>query len=265
VDIVRWRSEPGRGGTNRSFVSQNPSNGAKLWYALPKKAERVVARIVDIQGELVSEVTGKSEPGMHLVNWDLTQSAARPRGTGQGGGQQGGRRAGPGSGQRPDQARQGRGRTETAGGTAPADENPGGGVPSGRGQTEGGGADPAASTGQSANTPATPPAQQEESDAEGQQTPTGQTPPGSPAAGRPPQGFQGFRGARPVPNGTYKVQLLVDGKEVGAYSITVNRDPNLPENAVADELFELELLLEKQAKEDKFQNKSNGRGNYSDD
>ena len=87
---------------------------------------------------------------------------------------------------------------------------------------------------------------------------------GSPG-NRPPQGFQGFQGARPVPNGTYRVQLLVDGKVIKSYSISINRDPNLPENAVADELYELQNLLTKQAKEDKYQNKSNGRGNFGDD
>ena len=52
---------------------------------------------------------------------------------------------------------------------------------------------------------------------------------------------------------------------IKSQSITVNRDPNLPENAVADELYELKILLDKQAKENKYQNKSNGRGNYGDD
>ena len=63
----------------------------------------------------------------------------------------------------------------------------------------------------------------------------------------------------------YRVQLLVDGKVIKTQSITVSRDPNLPENAVPDELYELKILLDKQAKENKYQNKSNGRGNYGDD
>jgi hypothetical protein len=82
---------------------------------------------------------------------------------------------------------------------------------------------------------------------------------------RSPQGAPGSRGGNPVPNGNYKVQLLVDGKEIKSYSISVNRDPNLPETAVADELFELDLLLENQAQEDESQNQSIGRGNFSDD
>ena len=61
------------------------------------------------------------------------------------------------------------------------------------------------------------------------------------------------------------MQLLVDGKPIKSHSITINRDPNLPENAVADEVYELRTLLEKQNKEDRYQNKVNGRGNFGDD
>jgi hypothetical protein len=61
------------------------------------------------------------------------------------------------------------------------------------------------------------------------------------------------------------VQLIVDGKAIKSHAVSVNRDPNLPENALADELYELQVLLDKQAKENKYQNKSNGRGNFGDD
>jgi hypothetical protein len=270
VDVTRWRSDPGRGGTNRSFAGQNPSSGAKLWYALPNKAEKVVARIENIEGELINEVTAKAEPGLHVISWDLTQTN-RDQGRGTGGAagapnqassaQTGGQSAGgqaTGGGDRTGRQRRGRGDNPPEGTNAPSDESA-----------------PA--------TNPTPPAQ-EESDAEGQQPstpseesqpqatprPQGQRPPSAPgapgAAGtRPPQGFQGFRGPRPVPNGVYRVQLVVDGKVIKSQSITVSRDPNLPENAVADELYELKILLDKQAKENKYQNKSNGRGNFGDD
>jgi hypothetical protein len=98
--------------------------------------------------------------------------------------------------------------------------------------------------------------------------PSGTQPSGAasaPTGNRAPGGFLGFRGARPVPNGVYRVQLIVDGKVIKSHAISVNRDPNLPENALADELYELQVLLDKQAKENKYQNKSNGRGNYGDD
>jgi len=264
VDVTRWRSDPGRGGTNRSFAGQNPSSGAKLWYALPNKAEKVVARIENIDGELINEVPAKAEPGLHVISWDLTQTN-RDQGGGLGGGEGAGRgeRAGrptDDSGERPGRQRRARGDNPSEGSNAPSDES----APANP--------NPAANP--------NPPAQ-EESDAEGQQpstpsegsqNPSAQRPQGQrgPGAGgapgaRAPQGFQGFRGPRPVPNGVYRVQLLVDGKLIKTQSITVSRDPNLPENAVADELYELKILLDKQAKENKYQNKSNGRGNYGDD
>jgi hypothetical protein len=266
VDVTRWRSDPGRGGTNRSFAGQNPSSGAKLWYALPNKAEKVVARIENIDGELINEVTAKAEPGLHVISWDLTQTnrdQGRGPGGGQGGGGQGGGQGGgegADRGERPGRQRRARGDNPSEGSNAPSDES----APANL--------NPAANP--------NPPAQ-EESDAEGQQpstpsegsqNPSAQRPQGQrgPGAGgapgaRAPQGFQGFRGPRPVPNGVYRVQLLVDGKVIKTQSITVSRDPNLPENAVADELYELKILLDKQAKENKYQNKSNGRGNYGDD
>ncbi|MFZ4469714.1 MAG: hypothetical protein ACOYOZ_10670, partial [Pirellula sp.] len=142
LDVTRWRNDSGRGGTNRSFVGQNPSQGAKLWYALPKKSEKVLLRIENIDGELISELNAKVEPGLHLLTWDLTQTnrdAARGPGGGTGGG--GGTRP---SGRAP------RERTERSGDEATDRPNP---------------------------NPSTPnPPAQEEADAEGQQT----TPP-SPA------------------------------------------------------------------------------------
>ena len=49
--IVRWRGEPIRGGTNRRFIGQNPQRGAQLYYSLPKKADKVELKIVDISGD----------------------------------------------------------------------------------------------------------------------------------------------------------------------------------------------------------------------
>ena len=270
VDVTRWRSDPGRGGTNRSFAGQNPSSGAKLWYALPNKAEKVVARIENIEGELINEVTAKAEPGLHVISWDLTQTN-RDQGRGPGG-----------AASAPNQASSAQAGGQSAGGQAAGGVDRAGRQRRGRGDNPPEGTNAPSDESAPATNP-TPPAQ-EESDAEGQQPsmpseesqpqatprPQGQRPPSAPgapgAAGtRPPQGFQGFRGPRPVPNGVYRVQLVVDGKVIKSQSITVSRDPNLPENAVADELYELKILLDKQAKENKYQNKSNGRGNFGDD
>ena len=53
MPAVRWRSEPGRGGTNRAFVGENPEDGAVLYYSLAEKAEKVSLKIVDATGEVL--------------------------------------------------------------------------------------------------------------------------------------------------------------------------------------------------------------------
>jgi len=73
--VVRWRSEPARGRTNRRFVGQNPVGGAQIYYSLPKKAEKVAVKIVDIAGATVRELPAKKEPGLHRLTWDLRGSA----------------------------------------------------------------------------------------------------------------------------------------------------------------------------------------------
>jgi S1-C subfamily serine protease/photosystem II stability/assembly factor-like uncharacterized protein len=85
VDLIRWQNEPSRGRTNRRFTGSNPASGAPLWYSLPAKAQRVTLRIEDIEGRVVRELRGASEPGLHRVAWDLTRAAPQ-----QGGGRSGG-------------------------------------------------------------------------------------------------------------------------------------------------------------------------------
>src|SRR5204863_631986 len=88
-EVVRWQSEPARGRTNRRFTGTNPAAGAQLWYALPKKAERVTLRIEDIEGRTVRELRGSTDVGLNRVAWDLLQTPAQAA-AGRGGGQRGG-------------------------------------------------------------------------------------------------------------------------------------------------------------------------------
>src|SRR5262249_59756545 len=83
-EVVRWQGEPARGRTNRRFAGTNPAGGAQLWYALPKKAERVTLRIEDIEGRTVRELRGSTDVGLNRVAWDLVQTtqAANAAGTG---------------------------------------------------------------------------------------------------------------------------------------------------------------------------------------
>jgi S1-C subfamily serine protease/photosystem II stability/assembly factor-like uncharacterized protein len=185
-DVIRWRSDLRRGRTNRRYIGNNPTSGAQLWYSLPSKAERVAFRIENIDGQVISELTGKGEAGLHRVSWNLTGSVqGRPAG-GAGGGR-------PGGG---------------VGAARPGDGRPGGGRPAGGGRT---------------------------------------------------------RGGRPVSNGTYRIVLVVDGKELQARTVTLVQDPSLPADSIADEQYELMLLNDELAAEIKRQAKSEGRTHYHDD
>ncbi|MBI4605759.1 MAG: hypothetical protein HY721_27650, partial [Planctomycetes bacterium] len=95
---VRWRSEPGRGRTNRRFAGTNPPAGAQIHYALPRKAERVSLKVVDVEGATVRELRGSSEPGLHRVSWDLTRAPAASRGAPRGAAASPQERGRPGSG-----------------------------------------------------------------------------------------------------------------------------------------------------------------------
>jgi S1-C subfamily serine protease/photosystem II stability/assembly factor-like uncharacterized protein len=88
ANVIRWRREPGRGQTNRSYQSQNPETGARLWYSIAGNAgeiSKAVIRVENITGNQMAEIAAKTQPGLHSVVWNLTQTVA-PRGqAGQGG------------------------------------------------------------------------------------------------------------------------------------------------------------------------------------
>ncbi len=72
-----WRSTPRRGGSNNRFRGENPVSGSEIFYYLGKKARRVALKITDQSGDMVRELTAKSEAGLHKASWDLR----RPRPT----------------------------------------------------------------------------------------------------------------------------------------------------------------------------------------
>lgn len=82
-EVVRWRTAPSRGRTNRRYVGQNPPRGVALWYSLPKDAKSAKLTIKDISGQTVAELNGDAKKGLHRLSWDLTRSGsngARGRG-----------------------------------------------------------------------------------------------------------------------------------------------------------------------------------------
>lgn len=107
--VIRYRTEPARGGTTRRYTGESVPFGANIYFNLGKPAEKVSLKIVDAKGETVSELSRiPKEAGLHKVTWTLTRTATNLlggmfEGTGGGGGRRnqgggGGGAGGPGAG-----------------------------------------------------------------------------------------------------------------------------------------------------------------------
>jgi hypothetical protein len=66
---------------SRQFVGQNPPRGATLDFFLPKKADKLSLKVLDLRGKLVRELdmAKEKEAGLHRVGWDLVSGPA-PKG-----------------------------------------------------------------------------------------------------------------------------------------------------------------------------------------
>ncbi len=103
--VIRWRSEPSHGRTNRRFVAENPPSGAQLYVSLAAEAKETSLKVFDYEGKLVRELTVPKTPGLHRVSWDLGRTgggraagAGAAAGAGGGGRRTGGQRQGAGAG-----------------------------------------------------------------------------------------------------------------------------------------------------------------------
>ena len=260
-NVIRWRSGLRRGQTNRRYVGNGPSSGAQLWYSLPAKAERVTVRIENIDGQVVSELRGDGEPGLHRVSWNMTRTVQqRRRGTS-------GNRAAPGAGDGRTEPRSGANRGQRPQSNAAARGTPA--------DTE---AQPKEKSKESSQKQATAPSKSTEPSARpgrGALVQSGQAS-GRPAAGgsgrrrgttggTPSARSRSSRGGRPVPNGTFRVVLIVDGQQLPARTVTLEQDPSLPAGAIADERYEEMLLEDQRAAELKQKARNEGRSVYEDD
>jgi hypothetical protein len=133
--VVRYPPEPGRGRSGRRFVGQTPRTEAAIYYSLTKKAETVALRVVDIDGQVLSQMNGSTEPGLHRLTWSLTRAGDRAIAGGGGRGGPGGR--GGAGGVRPGGGRGGAGQPGAAQPGA-AVQPGGGGRPGGPGGGRGG-------------------------------------------------------------------------------------------------------------------------------
>lgn len=205
-EVIRWRSEPNRGRTNRRFVSQNPPSGAQFWYSLPTPAKSVVLKIEDVDGRTIRSLNGSTEPGLHRLSWNLVgvTPPARP-----------------------------------AAATAAPVPVKTAAVPDSESQAQ--------------KEPRTA-GDSEKPPANAQARPSGSR---NPSSRRNP--------SRPVGNGTYRAILYVDGVEVPAQHVAIVRDPNAPENAIAEEIIEQRMIEDARAAEAKRAAKLAGQRVHADD
>jgi photosystem II stability/assembly factor-like uncharacterized protein len=83
--VTRWQLDFTREGMfrtgTRHFVGQNPPRQATFDFVLPKKAEKLSLKVVDLYGSLVRDldVSKHKEAGVHRVGWDLV-SGPVPKG-----------------------------------------------------------------------------------------------------------------------------------------------------------------------------------------
>lgn len=237
--MTRWRTELRRGRTNRRYVGNNPPNGAQLWYSLPAKAKQVTMRIEDIEGRVVREIRGATDAGLHRLTWDLAQTSPRR------------------SSSQPPQ------RAATSSTKPPARPTATSPPP------------PPQPTDKSPTKPKTKSAPDKKAPKKKQESSKVKSAPGSkanpttsttPRTGRPARTQPRVPPApRRASNGSYRAILIVDGKEYPAQTLVVQRDPNLPADAISEEEYEQALIDEQRAAENKKRAKSEGRTVHFDD
>jgi photosystem II stability/assembly factor-like uncharacterized protein len=194
--VVRWRVEPSHSGTSRRFVGENPARGAQIYYSLPKNAEKVELKVVDISGATLRELPTRKDAGLHRSPWDLRPAPRRGGGAASGVSEPRAAGSGGGGADTPAGSRRGarRGRATESGGAA---------------ETRRGG--------------------EAESAPDAEAAPRGGT-----EARRGGGGGRRFGGLATVGPGAYRVVLTVDGKEY-AQNLRVEADPVVADALMAED------------------------------
>ena len=66
--------------TNRRFAGKNPPTGPQIYYSLTEAAEKVVFKVLDIEGKTLSQWNGTKTAGLHKTTWDMTRPGAGGKG-----------------------------------------------------------------------------------------------------------------------------------------------------------------------------------------
>lgn len=97
---VRWILEPAHGKTNRRFVGENPPLTPQIYYSLTEPAKKVTFKVLDIEGQTLSQWNAGAKQGLNKTTWDMTRpsGAAKQDDEKKGGGK--GKKGGFGQGRR---------------------------------------------------------------------------------------------------------------------------------------------------------------------
>ncbi len=78
---IKWARLPQRGESYGEFaVTPNPQTESVIYYHIKNEAKSVKLAIKDLEGNILAEVRGKSDPGLHKVTWNLRQRRTQTSG-----------------------------------------------------------------------------------------------------------------------------------------------------------------------------------------
>lgn len=78
---IKWAMTERRGQSYGEFAkSPNPPSEATIYYNLKSEVKSVKLAIKDLEGNLLQEVRGKGDPGLHKVTWNLRQRRTQTSG-----------------------------------------------------------------------------------------------------------------------------------------------------------------------------------------
>jgi hypothetical protein len=74
--VIKWQMLERRGQQYGEFARvTNPPNGAKIYYYLKDKVDKVEIVIQDLEGNEIKKMTGSGSKGLRQISWDLRRSA----------------------------------------------------------------------------------------------------------------------------------------------------------------------------------------------
>jgi len=78
--VISWNRSERRGQTLGEFANaENPPVGAAIYYHLKSKADKAVITVKDLEGQLVQEISGRTDAGLQRAFWGLNRRTDESR------------------------------------------------------------------------------------------------------------------------------------------------------------------------------------------